>query len=102
MKINDYKESATDHESFHFNLQSSNLSKPIKYEIKNKLNDSYCLCDNLQDELMFIGVITLRKNDSLIKSEYWCDDNSFDFHSCSQPLGGKKSIEKREYSEKIF
>ena len=95
------KNRKTDNHSFHFNLQSTNkhLKQPMKFEIKDIENGGYCLCDNNDDYLIYIGDIELFKQNRKYKS-YCCQMNEyFNYQGINKALCGKK---KNEYGEMCF
>ena len=92
VEINSYKETETNMKSFQFNLKSNEkLFQPMKFEIKDPEKGGYCLCEKNEEELMYLGTILLTKNDSLLSSYRWINQNYFNFNNTNKYLLGKRS-----------
>ena len=80
----------TDNKTFHFNLDSNGrLSKPMKYEIKNRKYGGICLkfIQQTGDLLIILGYIILVVNKierKVSNIDHW--NNSFNFHGIKRPF----------------
>ena len=94
----------TNNKSFHFNLQSNGrLSKPMKFEIKNKNLTGYQLTSSYSDILIQIGDIVLNRKSKRDFSYCKQTEEAFLYENIENAICGKtKQQNEIDESNKYF
>ena len=88
-----HQRTSVDFQSFHFNLLSNGrLHGPMIFEVKNEKFGGYWLYQKTKTDLISLGDIVLKKNNSNLDS--YCSQNNdwFDYHGIENALCGMKQF----------
>ena len=85
----------TDSNSFHFNLKSQNnrLSKPMKFKIKDSINNGIWLYPQTNESLVLIGHIYLKKKEYTETSLCRQNEFHFEYNDIPNALCGKTHMD---------